>query len=699
MVNARVLCVLTVLCIFGANVSAASISSSMIAEMREITSVSISPDGSRVVAGICHPNTQTNRRELSWIIIPLRGGKPIILPAGDEIFDPKAPGALLNRQAQWSSDGKWFFYLRRRGAEVQLWRTSSNGASTRQVTNSKSDLIDLAASANSNELLVQLAPDRDVLRKAEEAENRSGVLYDDHVIGGFPLTETLPIIDRWRNVRRSSSGERLPPGWGGTSNAVFDVRRHKLLTRLGTPTNASTAAESASVDYRVTTVALGQIPTNDPSDYAGQYTLQLESKTAARPNMKCTIAECIANQITILGWSPSATEIYYMAESLSGRLGTRLPGRAAIYAWDPTKNVVRLVHEAGGRLYNLDATTGFTLVPTPVVGPELVVAFTGADQPPLLEAINLASGVSRVLFDPNTELRALTQGRATWQTWPTSSAYPGRGIIVLPDDYQPGHRYPAVITTYTCGHGFLRGGGNDNAPEFVAAHHGFLAICVDFTVREIIARENDYSRIYPIMCQTLTDLIADQANKGVLDPARVGISGQSAGANAGAYCISRSNAFAAAAFRHGSAIERVRWDLFDTAADRRDPVNGVYARFNLPDPRNDPTGKWDAMSVVRKARDINAATLIQVDDTEYLTTLPIWSAMHEEGKAVEMHVFPKETHVLMQPIHRLVNYERQLDWFRFWLKHEEDSDPSKSDQYARWHRLSNAPQTTSPPPQ
>ncbi len=61
--------------------------------------------------------------------------------------------------------------------------------------------------------------------------------------------------------------------------------------------------------------------------------------------------------------------------------------------------------------------------------------------------------------------------------------------------------------------------------------------------------------------------------------------------------------------------------------------------------------------------------------------------MHLEGKAIEMHVFPDDTHALIQPIHMLVNFERQIDWFKFWLKHEEDTTPSKRAQYDRWNRL------------
>src|SRR5258708_35572347 len=83
--------------------------------------------------------------------------------------------------------------------------------------------------------------------------------------------------------------------------------------------------------------------------------------------------------------------------------------------------------------------------------------------------------------------------------------------------------------------------------------------------------------------------------------------------------------------------------------------------MHLPDPRNEPAGRWDELSASRRVGEINAPTLIQIDDLEYLTALPLWSAMREEGKAIEMHVFPKDTHFLMQPIHRLVNYEHRSE--------------------------------------
>ena len=246
---------LAILALLTNRAAPAALSSTMIEEMREITSVSVSPSGQLAVVGICHSNPRTNERETSWVIVPLReGGTPKTVSAGEEIYEPSGSGALLSRQALWSHDGKWFFYLRRDGEEVQLWETRSDGRVTRQVTHSASDLIDLKRSSDPDEFIVQLAPDRAVLRKAEEDEDRRGILYDDRVIGSFPLTKTLPIIDRWRNIKIEDNGEWLSPGWTGRTSAVFDVRLRALKPAAEAIPTAFDPSETGS--KRVSVIAL-----------------------------------------------------------------------------------------------------------------------------------------------------------------------------------------------------------------------------------------------------------------------------------------------------------------------------------------------------------------------------------------------------------------------------------------------------------
>ena len=43
----------------------------------------------------------------------------------------------------------------------------------------------------------------------------------------------------------------------------------------------------------------------------------------------------------------------------------------------------------------------------------------------------------------------------------------------------------------------------------------------------------------------------------------------------------------------------------------------------------------------------------------------------------DLYIFPHETHQKFQPRHKLAAYERNLDWFRFWLQGFESGAAAK----------------------
>jgi hypothetical protein len=59
----------------------------------------------------------------------------------------------------------------------------------------------------------------------------------------------------------------------------------------------------------------------------------------------------------------------------------------------------------------------------------------------------------------------------------------------------------------------------------------------------------------------------------------------------------------------------------------------------------------------------------------------------EQGKAVDLIYYPFGDHLLQKPLERMGSQQGNVDWFRFWLKAEEDSDPVKAAQYSRWREL------------
>src|SRR5260370_20392629 len=64
-----------------------------------------------------------------------------------------------------------------------------------------------------------------------------------------------------------------------------------------------------------------------------------------------------------------------------------------------------------------------------------------------------------------------------------------------------------------------------------------------------------------------------------------------------------------------------------------------------------------------------------------------YAALRYLKKPVDLLTVNSDEHVFTNPVSRLVSQGSTVDWFRFWLKDEEDPSPAKADQYARWREL------------
>jgi len=65
----------------------------------------------------------------------------------------------------------------------------------------------------------------------------------------------------------------------------------------------------------------------------------------------------------------------------------------------------------------------------------------------------------------------------------------------------------------------------------------------------------------------------------------------------------------------------------------------------------------------------------------------IYASLILQSKPVDLIFFPDGVHELEKPLERLASQQGNVDWFRFWLKGEEDPDPAKVEQYKRRREL------------
>ena len=64
-----------------------------------------------------------------------------------------------------------------------------------------------------------------------------------------------------------------------------------------------------------------------------------------------------------------------------------------------------------------------------------------------------------------------------------------------------------------------------------------------------------------------------------------------------------------------------------------------------------------------------------------------FSGLSHLQKPVELLYLPEADHITVKPWERMASQQGDVDWFCFWLKGDEDPDPSKADQYTRWREL------------
>ena len=96
---------------------------------------------------------------------------------------------------------------------------------------------------------------------------------------------------------------------------------------------------------------------------------------------------------------------------------------------------------------------------------------------------------------------------------------------------------------------------------------------------------------------------------------------------------------------------------------------------------------WSRIDIADHVEEVEAPLLVNYPDREFFNGWRVPRSMEDGARAFEAYVFADEYHVKWQPAHRFAIYNRNLDWFRFWLQDIEDPDTAKSDQYERWRAL------------
>lgn len=315
--------------------------------------------------------------------------------------------------------------------------------------------------------------------------------------------------------------------------------------------------------------------------------------------------------------------------------------------------------------------------------------------PPQLIATDLRTRHERLVLDPNPNLTTrFSLGRVEWVRYTIRPGLAWEGRLYYPAHHRSGQRYPLVVQTHTLagenvyslyGKGgaqpALGPGGSVYIAQTLAGHgmfvlhgrvlkmHGTDGL-LDETRSELEAIETVIERL---------------AILGLIDRDRVGIMGHSASGWLASYAIAHGR------LRFAAAIADDHKDGGYFQAALAGWAFGAGAEMIGAEPFDEGLEAWLDHSPALNAHAIRTPLLMTVSsDGLEIGAWEMFSRLRHLRKPVELFLVPNiehGSHGLQNPTQIRALQERALDWWRFWLQDEQDSDPRKAAQYAGWRHL------------
>jgi dipeptidyl aminopeptidase/acylaminoacyl peptidase len=684
----RMMVVIWLIC--GAEASGAAptqppISALELTQVSEPGQLSISPDGRLVAFVVATPSVELNETRIEVVVVDIETGRVIQrLPSGSLIrsganwFEADKPC--------WSPDSRYIYERALQGGEIQVWRIDAVTGNRIKITFDSADVVGISLGSDGNTLTYRVRNSRQEVRHQEDLAVRAGYLADDSLMLYDGLPGNYWVEGRWTTLALHAdsltSGTLVDVASGPLRQKEMDFSTgvtHEIGAYVAEPT-------PAWKDSRIKNFhdgGNGKVAVARELPYVpGRYDfakLQVISAVDGSILSECDSPECVG-VIQGVRWVPDRRHIIFIKNDLSG-------AQRLIEEWDPASGKVRPITSlvgilVGGQPYRLSGKEGGC----PITGTSMICEYEDSNVAPRVIRIDLTQGRVATLFDPNSNITTDRLGRVETRTWQDGLGNHLFTKMVFPPNYDPHQRYPLVISTYMC-KGFLRGGSGAEFPEFLFAQVGMLSICIHYSgAQELYTESSDeISQAPPLerAAALYESIIRDLSRRGLIDVKHIGIGGLSWSSKLVEWELFHSTRFAAASIAAPSLPDPIYADWM--SVNRWDQVRKIYGLPASDDPANPA---WRALSAAVNARKIKTPLMINAAENEVRLGIQFYAALHREKVPLELYVYPEEDHqIFAYPSHRAFIYQRNVDWFRFWLQGFEDPAAVKSEQYIRWRKM------------
>jgi dipeptidyl aminopeptidase/acylaminoacyl peptidase len=301
--------------------------------------------------------------------------------------------------------------------------------------------------------------------------------------------------------------------------------------------------------------------------------------------------------------------------------------------------------------------------------------------PPRLFAV-LPTGQEVLLFDPNPQFSELKFAKVEEVEWKGTDGHRVKGGLYYPINYVLGRRYPLVIQTHFWNPTmfWIDGPWTTAFAAQPLAGQDIMVLQADESFEDV---------------GTFKELRREVASfEGAIDYLdrrhlilrnKIGIIGFSRTCLFVKYALTHSHYhFAAASVTDGIDNGYVQYIAANASPEFVSSVENTNGGL----PWGEGIKTWLRRVPGFNVNKVSAPLLITAQNPDALLSEWEWyAALKHLHKPVELTYMENGDHLLQKPWERLISQGGSVDWFCFWLKAQEDGDPSKTEQYQRWRKM------------
>jgi len=615
-------------------------------ELRRVSFVALSPDGSQVAYVVRKTNWDENAFETEIWLADAAGGEPRRLTNAKKSSDAPA----------FSPDGKRLAFASDRADKRQVYLIDPRGGEAELLTSAEEGVQGFAWSKDGSQVAFTAQdPKSEALKEREKKQGEYEVVGQDrrmthlHVIdvgskkarrlteGGFSVSSFDWSPDGSEIVFEHAVSP--DPGDGGSADlSIVQVEGGKLralVTQPGPDSNPRFSPDG-------TQVAFESAMARERFYYTNGY-IAVVPRAGGAPT---SLTQSFDEDPSLAGWGPSG--IWF---------GAGQKTEAGLFRLDPaTKAVARVPLESTPVAFGFSFDRGFEHV-----------AFVGSSAAAYPEACLAAmrGGAVTRLSRLREQLAGLTLGTSEVVSWKSQDGTPIEGVLRKPAGYTPGQKRPLLVLVHGGPTGTSRPsliGGTYVYPVELFLAKGALILDPNYRGSAGYGEAFRARNVRNLGVGDAWDVLTgvDQLVKqGLVDPARVGVMGWSQGGYISAF-LATHDAGHFRAVSVGAGISN--WVTYYVNTDIH-PFTRQYLEAT----------PWDDMEVYRKTspmtyiKGAKVPVLIQHGDGDRRVPLPnayeLYQGLVDQGVKAKLVVFKGFGHGLNKPKAVRAALEQNLEWF------------------------------------